>query len=98
MSLQLRSGFPSPPRPTRRAGSCARAFTSCCRTRGERLMHEVQSWEEEKRAAYLYRIIAAAEGGTPRESLFRELAAAADSQADIWANTALKSGARVPQH
>jgi VIT1/CCC1 family predicted Fe2+/Mn2+ transporter len=60
------------------------------------LMHEVESWEEEKRAAYLYHVIAGAEAGTPRESLFRELAAAADRQADIWADAALKAGARVP--
>ena len=29
-------------------------------------MHEITSWSEELRAAYLYRVVAAAETGTPR--------------------------------
>ena len=32
-------------------------------------MHEVSSWTEEKRAVFLYRVIAAVESGTPREKL-----------------------------
>ena len=41
-------------------------------------------WREEKRSAYLYRIIADCERGTPREALFRSLAEEADAQAGIW--------------
>jgi len=42
-------------------------------------------WREEKRSAYLYRVIADCERGTPREDLFRSLAVEADDQARIWA-------------
>jgi VIT1/CCC1 family predicted Fe2+/Mn2+ transporter len=42
-------------------------------------------WREEKRSAYLYRVIADCERGTPREDLFRSLAVEADDQALIWA-------------
>ena len=42
-------------------------------------------WGEEKRSAYLYRVIADCERGTPREDLFRSLAVEADYQAMIWA-------------
>ena len=59
-------------------------------------MNEVSSWAEEKRAAYLYRIVAAAESGTPREKLFIGLAAEADGQAAIWANKARAAGAALP--
>lgn len=41
--------------------------------------------EEEQRSAFLYRVVAQAESGTVRESLFRELAQSAESQARIWA-------------
>ena len=41
-------------------------------------------WREEKRSAYLYRVIAECERGTPREMLFRSLAKEADGQAEIW--------------
>jgi VIT1/CCC1 family predicted Fe2+/Mn2+ transporter len=43
-------------------------------------------WREEKRSAYLYRVIADCERGTPREALFRSLAVEADGQAAIWAS------------
>jgi len=49
-----------------------------------------EGWLEEKRSAYLYRVIADCELGTPREVLFRSLAVEADNQAAIWAR---KSGA-----
>ncbi len=42
-------------------------------------------WREEQRSAYLYRVIADCEHGTPRENLFRSLAVEADGQAAIWA-------------
>jgi VIT1/CCC1 family predicted Fe2+/Mn2+ transporter len=54
-------------------------------------------WADEMRSAYLYRIVADAEGGTPREKLFRGLAGEAESQAAIWAESASKQGAAVPQ-
>src|SRR5450759_258594 len=59
-------------------------------------MHEVSSWTEEKRAAFLYRVIAAVESGTPREKLFLGLAAEAESQAAIWEKKASAAGADIP--
>lgn len=59
-------------------------------------MHELESWMEEKRSAYLYRVVARAEAGTVREGLFRELADAAEKQAQIWAEHARKKGAALP--
>jgi len=50
-------------------------------------------WREEKRSAYLYRIIADYERGTPREALFRSLAEEADSQAEIWSRLAGRESA-----
>lgn len=43
-----------------------------------------ESWNEEKQSAYLYRILADVERGTPRETLFRNLANMADHQALTW--------------
>ncbi len=59
-------------------------------------MHELESWSEEKRSAYLYRIVARAEAGTAREGLFKELADSADKQAAIWAKRAQEKGAALP--
>ncbi len=59
-------------------------------------MNEIDNWAEEKRAVYLYRVVSEVESGTPRESLFRELAEGAERQAEIWADAARKSGRRVP--
>jgi len=53
-------------------------------------------WADEMRSAYLYRIVADVERGTPREKLFRELAGEAESQAAIWAESARKQGGTVP--
>ncbi len=61
-------------------------------------MNEVDNWIEEKRAVYLYRVVSAVEAGTPRESLFRELAGAAEKQAAIWADAARKAGLQIPEH
>jgi vacuolar iron transporter family protein len=55
-----------------------------------------ESWQEEKRSAWLYRVVAECERGTPRESLFKELAQAADDQSDIWLNVIAKKGGQVP--
>jgi VIT1/CCC1 family predicted Fe2+/Mn2+ transporter len=60
-------------------------------------MHELDSWREEKRSAYLYRILSDYESGTPRQLLFLELAREADNQAELWAVEARKSGAAVPE-
>lgn len=60
-------------------------------------MHELNSWKEEKRSAYLYRIISDQESGTPRQLLFLELAREADSQADLWATELRKSGHAPPR-
>ena len=61
------------------------------------MMKEIESWAEEKRSAYLYRAVAAAEAGTPRQALFSELAQEADRQAAIWAATARKAGGAAPE-
>lgn len=59
-------------------------------------MHELSSWKEEKRSAYLYRVISDQESGTPRQLLFLELAKEADSQAELWAGELRKAGQAVP--
>lgn len=58
-------------------------------------MHELDSWKEEKRSAYLYRVISDQESGTPRQLLFLELAKEADSQAELWTGELKKAG-QVP--
>ena len=59
-------------------------------------MKEIASWNEEKRAAYLYKVVAGCEAGTPREKLFLGLAQDAEKQAAIWEKKALAAGAVVP--
>lgn len=54
------------------------------------------SWREEKQSAWLYRVVAECERGTPREALFKELAQAAESQAEIWLQTIRQGGGRMP--
>ncbi len=61
-------------------------------------MSERDNWREEKRSAHLYRLVAEAEAATPRAGLFRELAAAAEKQAAIWAALASDRGRPVPDH
>jgi vacuolar iron transporter family protein len=55
-----------------------------------------ENWAEEKQSAFLYRAVARAEAGTPREALFEGLAEAADEQAAIWAAQAARAGRPVP--
>ena len=55
------------------------------------------SWQEEKRSAWLYRVVAHCEHGTTRESLFNELAQSADDQAAIWVNAIVQSGGSPPK-
>jgi vacuolar iron transporter family protein len=57
--------------------------------------HSKEGWHEEKRSAYLYRVMAEAEAGTPRAELFRGLAAEAEGQAAIWAR---QTGAAEPKY
>lgn len=59
-------------------------------------MHELANWKEEKRSAYLYRIISDQESGTPRQLLFLELAKEADKQAELWVNELKKAGQPIP--
>ncbi len=47
--------------------------------------HRNTGWNDEMRSAYLYRVMADVEKGSPREPLFRDLANEAESQAGIWA-------------
>lgn len=60
-------------------------------------MSEVDGWREEKRSAYLYRVVAEVEAGTPRQALFNELAVEAEGQAEIWARHARTKELTVPQ-
>ena len=52
------------------------------------MKHALYSWQQEKRAAYLYRIIAACERIAVRQTLFDRLAREADIQAELWAREA----------
>lgn len=61
-------------------------------------MHELDNWREEKRSAWLYRVVAQSEAGTPRAALFTELAQEADKQAVIWERHARSAGQSVPEH
>jgi len=47
-------------------------------------MNPLESWAEEQRSAFLYRVCADAETGTVRAELFRRLAGEAEAQAAIW--------------
>ncbi|MDP2031053.1 MAG: VIT1/CCC1 transporter family protein [Thiobacillus sp.] len=60
------------------------------------MSHPYESWQEEKRSAWLYRVVAECERGTPRAALFDELAQAADDQADIWLAAITQRGGMVP--
>jgi len=55
-----------------------------------------ESWQEEKQSAWLYRVVAECERGTPREALFDELAQAADDQAEIWLAAIARRGGPAP--
>ena len=57
--------------------------------------HSQEGWREEKRSAYLYRVMAEAEAGTPRAGLFNGLAAEAENQSEIWARQAV---AAMPEY
>jgi len=54
------------------------------------------SWREEKRSAWLYRIVSDAECGSTRQILFLELAQAAENQAKLWEAEMQKLGMDLP--
>ncbi len=56
-----------------------------------------ESWREEKRSAWLYRVVAECEHGSTRESLFNELAQSADDQAEIWLKAIVQHGGPLPK-
>jgi vacuolar iron transporter family protein len=56
----------------------------------------VDHWRDEKRSAFLYRVLAEAEKGTAREALFADLAQAAEAQGAIWAQAASRAGDSLP--
>ncbi len=58
--------------------------------------HALEGWIEEKRSAYLYRNIASAESGTQNQSLFTELANAAEQQSKLWEIELIKAGIDIP--
>lgn len=62
----------------------------------EKLQHALEGWHEEKRSAWLYRAVAKAEAGTPRQALFEELAQAAEGQSKIWASVIEQLGGPTP--
>jgi VIT1/CCC1 family predicted Fe2+/Mn2+ transporter len=59
-------------------------------------MELLDNWNEEKRSAYLYKIIADVETNKPHKNLFFELSVMADKQADIWAVQLQKNNTPVP--
>ena len=61
------------------------------------MSHQLDSWLEEKRSAYLYRIIANNEKVGIRQQLFSKLAHEAESQSKLWAQLAKEGGYEVPQ-
>ena len=60
-------------------------------------MEQHDGWPEEKRSAWLYRVVAHAERDGGRRALFRELAGEADKQAAMWERQADLAGDRVPE-
>jgi VIT1/CCC1 family predicted Fe2+/Mn2+ transporter len=58
--------------------------------------HALEGWQEEKRSVYMYHAVAEVEAGTPRQALFKELAAAAEGQSKLWEAELRKQGEPVP--
>jgi VIT1/CCC1 family predicted Fe2+/Mn2+ transporter len=55
-----------------------------------------EAWREEMGSAWLYRVVAQCEVGTPRAGLFLDLAQAAEDQAAMWVAEMHKRGEPVP--
>lgn len=60
------------------------------------LAQALASWHEEKRSAWLYRVVSDAESGSTRQVLFLELARSADGQARLWEAELHKLGMPPP--
>jgi len=60
------------------------------------MSNPLESWTEEQRSAFLYRVCADAEAGTARADLFARLAGEAEAQAAIWRAQLTASGKRAP--
>ena len=60
-------------------------------------MKQLEAWTEEKRSAWLYRVVAQAERDGGRRALFHELAGEAEKQAAMWQRQADLAGSRVPE-
>ncbi len=60
--------------------------------------HILDSWREERRSAYLYRILARQEQASARGALFEELAQAADAQARHWEGLLRERGGVPPRY
>jgi VIT1/CCC1 family predicted Fe2+/Mn2+ transporter len=61
-------------------------------------MHALDSWFEEKRSAWLYQRVAAAEPDPQLQQTFLNMAHAAEKQAGIWADAAYRQGHLPPAH
>jgi VIT1/CCC1 family predicted Fe2+/Mn2+ transporter len=61
-------------------------------------MQLLDNWNEEKRSAYIYTVIADVEKNKIHKNLFQDLAVMADKQAAIWASQLKKSHVAVPAH
>lgn len=60
------------------------------------MSNELDGWQEEKRSAYLYRMIADNEKVVSNQQLFSQLALEAESQSQLWAQLAQNAGRKVP--
>jgi len=56
----------------------------------------LEAWREEMGSAWLYRVVAQCEVGTPRAALFLELAKAAEDQAQMWVTVMQQRGEPMP--
>ncbi len=61
-------------------------------------MHAFDSWLEEKRSAWLYQRIAAAESDSQLKQAFLDLAHAAERQAGLWTDAVHRQGEIPPTH
>ncbi len=61
-------------------------------------MHALDSWLEEKRSAWLYQRVAAAEPDATLKQTFLDMGHAAERQAGIWADAAHREGQIPPAH
>lgn len=59
-------------------------------------MSAIQSWQEEKQSAWLYRQVVEAESDVTKRTMFAALADAAESQANVWAREIERRGVEVP--